>query len=315
MRFLIIALAFQLFTCDPADFVDSSDVHPIDSTSMQTLTVRSARNGIPVVNAYVTIKDSTSHIRTTNRSGQVDMSDVSLGTRITIEAEGFLNPRIFLLRQDTEYLWEDDALLPGWYTKQIVYHDNEDGQLLRPNARVVTVVPMRSFLDEPRTNEAVHWAMNTMNGANSNIRYEVDTSNPENTQMKVEIVYEPMNIGCQENSGAGALAYNDYDGAVIVGGRIVFCHIEAFYDEHLQNAVLHELGHTRGMWHAQGGVMGSSDVQGGFSQREKKIMRFMFLRPPGNRWPDDSSSADAIVRSLSEESERTIERRLVCVVS
>jgi hypothetical protein len=87
---------------------------------------------------------------------------------------------------------------------------------------------------------------------------------------------------------------------VISGGTMTYCTLAAARDPGL---VLHELGHTYGLFHSSS----VSDVMwctagrpADFSPREVLAMGLMRQRRPGNRWPDNDRSDNASL-GLREE--------------
>jgi hypothetical protein len=81
----------------------------------------------------------------------------------------------------------------------------------------------------------------------------------------------------------------------INGGRLAFCTLPA---ARLANLVLHELGHTIGLYHSSS----TSDVMycsagrpNDFSARERLAMKLMRERRSGTKWPDDDRSAFAVL--------------------
>ena len=74
----------------------------------------------------------------------------------------------------------------------------------------------------------------------------------------------------------------------IVGGRLIYCTVNAARSAGL---VLHEIGHTLGMYHSPAAADVMYCTTGrpvDFSSRERLVMKLMRLRRSGNRYPDNN---------------------------
>jgi hypothetical protein len=250
---------------------------PAPQASVPSLDLRACRTGLPVTNAQKAVA-STGYV---------------------VNAPGFIQPRVVPFGATTDYLWEDDVRLPYSYVLDLVY---EHGALYRPTVTEVAVV---SYLSSRRERAAVQQGIEIIAEADGNIRwYQVEEG--VSASMIVKIIEDPEHPIWKEYPQHWALAVIEYRGYVIVGGEVHIRDTSVYWGKHLTRAIAHELGHHRGLWHAEGGMMGSPDPVLSFSDREREVMRNMFRRQPGTRPPDDSSGLP------TASSHEPVVKRVVC---
>jgi hypothetical protein len=105
------------------------------------------------------------------------------------------------------------------------------------------------------------------------------------------------------SASADALTYRELRGAAVVGGRTVFASLDAARDP---GFLAHELGHALGLQHSTE----PADVMyyrcGGrasfaFSDKERRTIRLLLQRPPGNQFPDnDRETGMGLAASVGE---------------
>lgn len=263
---------------------ESPTVPPVNPNPQATaIPIFSLRNGEPVSGAQVTVNNGV----------------------VTTLAPGFL-PRTGWY-QSGEFLWPRDDQLPDWFTYQIVYNDdyNEGGRSLhRPEPGLMTVIPAELIWEEQELFRAVQSGIDNLNDADDDIEWQMARSS-SGADGEISIEINPEDPWFIELPGAGGLAIAALRGNTIIGGRVVFRSAE-YGSDWVTGATAHELGHLRGLGHVKDPetVMGSFLHQ--FSEREREVMRYMMRRPPGTRWPDDTTGV------ASAASKRPT-LRLVCV--
>jgi hypothetical protein len=148
---------------------------------------------------------------------------------------------------------------------------------------------------QDQTAEDVHrTAIGRLNSAiGGAVTYDFSTTRPA-TGVFFSIQIDATDSTCSAGSEVTrAAAYLTLTNGEITGGRLVYCTLVAARDFRL---VLHELGHTYGLYHSSS----TRDVMyctvgrpPEFSAREALVMSLMRQRRSGNRWPDDDRLAAA----------------------
>lgn len=259
------------------------------------LALVSLRDGAPVTGAVVT----------TQAAGAV------------IRAPGFLTRSTAHVR-GTEQLWPSDAQMPEAFTFEGVYASNASGRLARPVPGVMTVEYSRELADADRALDALTYGAAAINDVHKHLTMQLV---PPGSGGKVKVFMDSAHsVWSQpglENAGAVAMAYRD-SRYTIIRGEIIFKSYDVFYGNHLRKAMGHELAHIAGIaGHPQGvpgvapnGMMSSPDPDAQFTRPEIDLLNWMFARPNGTRWPDDSSDVPAGAAASTGPVIRTI----VCIL-
>jgi hypothetical protein len=259
---------------------------------------------------------------TSDASGQFQLDRAVLPSptpQLDIRADGFLE-RLTLLRtgDTTETLWPSSSTtgLDENFTETIVYSPSgcptaSTGQAsLRKAVSTAGSVEVSfgSTLQDATARSVVQGAIARLNGALGGApTYEL-TSSPSANAISFVANVDSSDASCVNDGLLHAVTFLTFaPGGNINGGRLAFCTLPA---AQLPDLVLHELGHTVGLYHSSS----TSDVMycsGGrpqdFSARERLAMKLMRERRTGTKWPDDDRSAFAVlsVRPMGVE-------RIVC---
>ena len=211
---------------------------------------------------------------TAERSGaQVQASVAPDGDFVVITAPGFL-PRRQLASLPQATLWEDDSVLPYTVTYSLVYSTVQ--RLLRPRERALTVSVDPALLATPRFREALDKALQTLS-----------SQTPYSITLTEGPAYAEMTLVGQ----AGGLTYLDVAGSSITHARIQLGGLDAFWGDHLQRVITHELGHTLGLGDCDfgKGMMCDPNPVLDFSSQEQEVLRKMTERTAGNAPPDNDA--------------------------
>ena len=217
------------------------------------------------------------------------------GQLTKIAVNGFLaSTFICSTGEATVFLWEDDSVLPGDYTKSIVYISGTH-QLIRPHqGAAFTINADAALMNSPNFQNALEQGTRKTSEATlGNVSFV--TGGAGTGQGFVTFVSDPNDSICGSVPGAAA-TYRLMDGYYIVGAKIVVCDVKLFWGDNLQRMISHEEGHVLGLDHGPKGtrgMMSGSDPLLDFSPIEKEEITKMFLRPASNKWPDDRTSVSA----------------------
>lgn len=293
---LLVGLSLALAGC--------SGSNPAGPTVMpdapgSTLTVLSARIGTPIVGASVIIGADKLF---TDAGGIVRISSANNGQVALVQAPACIDKRFPLVKTGmTVWMVSNDARLPMAYTDAAIYGGGSYG-IFRPVSSVITLVP-DGFMRQGREWDALTFAAAAHNEVNARIsRPDVrllpamQIAEPGSTGPVSIKIYQDPNDPIFSQPGyenAGAVTFRITDGYKVVGGRIVFRNTSRFWGEHLKKAMMHEIGHIRGLGHSPGGIMSSAAPITQFIPAEEESMLNLVLLPPGTRSPDDETNADA----------------------
>lgn len=281
-----VAAALSAPACGPtASSLDARD-------SNVALRVVSGDTGRPVESASVVIDGRS----TVTDSGGVTV--VAHTGEARIESAAFLPRRTATLSGDIS-LWPRDDQYPEAYVRALLYQRayqtretalGPDGRLRRVVAPVVTVVP-----DPPL------WADNGVRAAHEQAAAEITAATGGRVTFVVAAAGGTLpSVRAHIDTAlppGDALAYRDLRGDTIVGGRVAFGSPDVARSARF---VAHELGHVLGLEHSivPTDVMYFAVDRGrgpSFSANERRTIRLLMQRPPGNRFPD----TDATVSSSS----------------
>ncbi len=269
---------------------------PTAEANKVALTLVAARSGQPVPGATVEYQSTAS---VTDASGTVLVLSQSAVTVRTYE--GFVTPSVLTVNAAlTHGLWPDDAQMPYSWIMRAVYGDEGTSRLIRQRGGSIAVEFSQEAQSDRWAGPAAVWAVDAINRAQQHVQFVA--SGPGSPVRVYRDPDDPI-LRSPGYENAWAIAIVTLQGDTIVGGRIVF----KFWTDNgnsgtrdrIQYAIAHELGHIYGLGHPPGGIMGSSDATD-FSSREREMMELMFLRPPGNRAPDDSSGVVASAGRVRE---------------
>jgi hypothetical protein len=307
LRFGAIAIAVCAVSCGGG----SSTVAPSSSTPAPSvaLFVVSGETGAAVGGARFLIAGQT---LIADQAGQVATpAGTADGALVDIVAPGFLDRQTVLRSAEPRIsLWPTSSPsgLDPDFSSTLVYSaagcptQNAPSQVLRRHATSTTTVFVTGLLDGPAENVYTE-ALRRLNAATGGIpRYVISADRPT-SGVVFTVQIDPAAATCTAGSeplrAGTTVTLSD---GVIVGGTMTFCTLAAARDLRL---VLHELGHTYGLFHSSS----VSDVMwctagrpADYAPREVLAMALMRQRRVGNRWPDNDRSASA---SLGWQEERT----------
>ena len=316
-RWVILA-SFSILGCggsSPMPTGPSSSVP--GGPSMPAGTVVSLRSGEtdqPVAGASVTLSAQSSAgpfntVFTSDAAGQFALDRaVSLSSTplLDVSAPGFL-VRTTILRSDetTISLWpsssgtglDEDFSSTAAYSASACPAVNTGASVLRRTPSSVRTINV-SFGDsiQDQAAETAHQqAIARLNDATGGVpAYQFTSGVAGGVPVVAEI--DPNNSTCSTGVGPlrATVALTTANGEIL-SGRMVYCSLGAARSLEL---VLHELGHTLGLYHSSStaDVMycapGRPQV---FSSRERLLMRLSRQRRAGNRWPDNDRSASSLL--------------------
>jgi len=276
------------------------------------LSLRSAETDQPVAGAAILLSGQStagtfSRSFTSDQAGQFTLDRTVLlspAPLLDVTAAGFVT-RTTLLRQDetTLSLWPATSStgLDEEFSSTAVYSSSACpavntglSPLRRAATSVETVQVMFGTSIQDEAAQAAHQlAISRLNTAMAGaLRYEFTTAPTSSVWFVVEV--EPNHSTCAAGPEPlrAATELNSSNLAVI-GGRLVYCSVNAARSATL---ILHELGHTLGLYHSSSTsdvMYCSSGRPAQFSSREHLAMRLARQRHPGNRWPDNDRLAAA----------------------
>ena len=232
---------------------------------------------------------------------------------LEVTAAGFL-VRSTVLRRDetTTSLWPTSSPtgLDEVFSSAIVYSAatcpavNTGTLPLRKMLSSTTPVNVSfdSTLQDAAAESAHRQAINRMNAALGGLhQYQFTTTTGQGVSFTAGIDANAATCTAGPEPLRAATVLTFANGS-IVGGRLIYCSVEAARSMAL---VLHELGHTFGLRHS----LSTSDVMycssgrpASFSPREVLAMKLIAQRRSGTRWPDnDRDTAGPLSRSSQTE--------------
>jgi Matrixin len=276
------------------------------------LSLRSAETDQPVAGAAISLSGQSpvgafSRTFTSDAAGQFTLDRTVLLSPtplVEVTAAGFVT-RSTLLRQDetTLTLWpassstglDEDFSSTAVYSASACPAVNTGlSPLRRASASVETIqVTFGTSIQDDAAQAAHQLAISRLNTAiGGALRYELTAAPASGVSFVAEI--DPNHATCTAGAeplrAATELTSNNL---TVIGGRLVYCSVNAARSATL---VLHELGHTLGLYHSSSTsdvMYCSSGRPAQFSPRERLVMRLARQRRPGNRWPDNDRQASA----------------------
>jgi hypothetical protein len=282
---------------------------PADAPSTPAGTVVTLRSGEtfqPVAGATVSLTGGpqAGTVYTTDVAGEFRLAAALLSAPplLTVSAQGFLvRSTIFRPDETTLSLWPESSPtgLDEVFTSTIVYSPpscpavNTGLSILRkvPAALNTVQVSFESSLQDAAAETAHRQAISRLNAALGGApQYQFSTTAGMGVSFTAGI--DPNAATCTAGpEPLRAATFLNLSNGNIVGGRLVYCSVEAARSIGL---VLHELGHSFGLRHSAS----ASDVMyctigrpSLFSARESLVMKLMGLRRSGTQWPDNDRQA------------------------
>jgi hypothetical protein len=232
---------------------------------------------------------------------------------VELTAAGFLVRSTILRRDETTMsLWPASSPtgLDDVFSSAAVYSlatcpaVNTGTALLRKMLSSVASVDVSfdSTLQDAAAENAHRQAISRMNSALGGLpQYQFTTTAGQGVSFTAGIDAGAATCTAGPEPLRAATVLNVANGS-IVGGRLIYCSVEA---ARAVNLVLHELGHTFGLRHS----LSSSDVMycttgrpASFSSREALVMKLIGQRRPGTRWPDnDRDTSGPLTRASQTE--------------
>ncbi len=282
-------------------------------SSGTVVSLRSSETDQPVAGAVISLSGQSqagvfSSVYTSNAAGQFALDRtvlLSSSPLLEVTAPGFV-VRSTILRSDetTMSLWPASSPtgLDEAFSSTIAYSAsacptvNTGQSALRRVGSSVSVVQV-SFgpsIQDPAAEAAHQQAIVRLNATLAGTpRYEF-TGAPTGGVVSFVAEIDPNHSTCTAGSeplrAATELIFANGN---ISGGRLVYCTIAAARSAGL---VLHELGHTVGLYHSSSTtdvMYCSTGRPGEFSARERLVMKLIRQRRSGNRWPDNDRQVTA----------------------
>jgi hypothetical protein len=282
---------------------------PVQGPSIAIGTVVSLRSGEtdePVGGAVVSLSGQSSggafnRTFTSDAAGQFTLDRTVLlspAPLLDVRAAGFI-VRSTLLRADETMLslWPSTSPtgLDEAFSSTIAYSSSACpavstgfSSLRRASNTVDTIqVAFGTSLQDMAAQVAHQQAIARLNAAVGGVpRYEFTTSQTGGVSFVAEIdpTHSTCSAGPEPLRAATELAFVNGN---VSGGRLVYCTVAAARSVGL---VLHELGHTLGLYHSASTsdlMYCSTGRPVDFSARERLVVRLARQRRSGNRWPDD----------------------------
>jgi hypothetical protein len=301
--------------CDGSPSAPTSPSAPPSGPSIAAGTIfrlRSGETDQPVAGASITLSAQSSTgpfnaVYASDAAGQFVLDrTVLLSSTPLLEvlASGFL-VRTTILRSDetTITLWpsasatglnEDFSSTVAYSTSTCPAANTGASVLRRTPSSVRSVnVSFDSSIQDQAAATAHQQAIARLNDATGGLpAYQFVSGVAGGVSMVAEI--DPNNATCSTGDGPlrATVVLTTANGE-IMSGRLVYCSLGAARSAEL---VLHELGHTLGLYHSSStaDVMYCSTGRPlVFSSRERLLMRLARQRRAGNRWPDNDRSTSS----------------------
>jgi hypothetical protein len=271
------------------------------------LWITSGETGAPVTGATVFLSGSgvsgaVERTYVTDASGRISLDVVLLqapAPAVDVTATGFLKREttltldggsVFLLWPTTSPTGLDEdftALAVYSFSRCPVRRD--PGHMIRHSVGTeqVTLV-LDPTASAPSIVAAHESAAVALNSANQGRPTYVVGPEPAAGGVALRVGIDPTRAACVLGVAAAFVSIQSNGGTGwITGGEVVYC---ADVYARSPRYILHELGHTMGLQHSEGGhygdLMACQGTAVDFSEPEKLAMKLMRLRPARNNWPD-----------------------------
>ena len=276
------------------------------------LSLRSGETDQPVAGASISLSGQSpggtfSRAFTSDAAGQFTLDRTVLLSPpplLEVTVAGFVVRSTFLRADETTLsLWpassatgldEEFSSTIGYSSSACPAVNTGLALLRRAGGSVETVhVTFGSSIQDNAAQAAHQLAITRLNAAlGGALRYEFNATATDGMSFVVEV--DPNHATCTAGSEPLRAATELMSSNLtVVGGRLVYCSVNAARSAVL---VLHELGHTLGLYHSSSTsdvMFCSSGRPAQFSSRERLVMRLARQRRPGNRWPDNDRLATA----------------------
>lgn len=321
----LIAASTLAFACGGSEpgspAAPSVDPDPNSIAAGTVFALRSGENSQPVAGAAVALSALSpaglfSAAYATDAAGQFRLDRTVLLSStplLEVTAAGFLVRSTILRREETTAsLWPASSPtgLDEVFSSALVYSAatcpavNTGTLPLRKMLSSTTTVNVSfdSTLQDAAAENAHRQAINRMNAALGGLhQYQFTTTAGQGVSFTAGIDANAATCTAGSEPLRAATVLTFANGS-IVGGRLIYCSVEAARSVGL---VLHELGHTFGLRHS----LSTSDVMycssgrpASFSPREVLAMKLVGQRRNGTRWPDnDRETAGPLARGSQTE--------------
>jgi hypothetical protein len=315
---LLLAISIMCLSCSGSRSTAPSTTPPPEVPSIAAgtaFTLRSAATdelvpGAGVALSALSLNGAFSASYTTNGAGQFQLDrPVLMSSRplLEITAPGFLlRSTVLRLDEPTITLWpsssptglDEDFSATIGYSSSVCPAANTSQAVLRKLLSSVATaqVVLADALRADSAAAAAHTqAVSRLNLAlGDQLQFEVTTAATAGAVVFTADL-DPTQASCVDDGLLHAVTQLSLSGFNIVGGRVSYCSIGAARSATL---VLHELGHTTGLYHSAS----TSDVMYcsagrplNFSSRERLVMKLARGRRSGNRWPDNDRQASTLL--------------------
>ena len=222
---------------------------------------------------------------------------------VEVQASGFL--RLVTARTAKVVLWPNDAELPVSFTRALVHHN---GMTIRWGLYVHRIsIQLPAEMNRPDIRMRMDTVAQTLNSAQNSIQFAI---NDYSSDAQITIAFDARDSMFVADPNIVGVAHVDFfRNGTIQKATIVFP--SAGYAEFrgwFEVVLLHELGHTLGLWHTPTGSSGLmlARLESGvttFTSQERLTIHMIYERIPGTVLRDETEF-EAVSVSTSDEVQR-----------